>query len=107
MRALRGQITIEFALFTGAVIAALVTMVVYLQRTYQGYLYVNASAQGQQFNPLLPHTQTQTLSLSQTQDINVLAGPVLVDPPASRLLNVQVDATSDWNLTGALRNDTQ
>ena len=107
MSALRGQITLEFALLTGVAVAALVTMVVYVQRAYQGYLYVNASAQGQQFNPLLPHTQTQTLSLSQTHDINVLAGPVLTTVPASRLLNVQVDATSDWNLTGALRNDTQ
>ena len=118
-----GQTTIELALLFGVAVAALVGLGVYLQRAYQGYLYVNASVHGQQFDPTQPHSETPFLHLSQAQNIEVTAGqgtvilpsgggPSLPGPlgdatPSStpggtlpgRILRVTVDATTDWSLT--------
>lgn len=68
----RGQSTVEMAVMLGAVVAALVATHVYVRRAYQGYLYANASAHGQQFDPTRPYVMTQSMNkFTQRQTVDI------------------------------------
>lgn len=119
-----GQTTVETAVLVGFAVAALVTMSIYLQRAYQGYLYNTASSHGSQFDPTQPFSITQTLNaLTVDSTIHVVAdqrtagsgtftgNPTLPGGPdvllPGRILTVTVDATSDWNVAKQERAHAQ
>ncbi len=109
--ALKAQVTVETALLMLAAIGAFVFMVIYFQRGYQGYLY-SASSQGVQFDPRNLYSTQRTLTLNQTQNITIQAGPTtdvttgiddLPDTPGGQTSRVSVqtaDVTSTWNVQG-------
>lgn len=115
-----GQSTVEMAVMLGAVVAALVATHVYLRRAYQGYLYTNASAHGQQFDPTRPYqttdlindlTQHQTVEIENTEPGVHLPGgdDRLPSVPGGNLpgraLKTTVRVETDWNVSRESRYD--
>ena len=125
---LAGQTTIETTLLLGAAVIAFVTMSLYVQRAYQGYLYTNASAHGSGFNPKRGYLEIQELAkpwdgannrvipggqaFRQIQNLkNEQEGPggtaagAAANLPSipsgsvpGRVLRVTVDSTVDWSV---------
>ncbi len=109
----RGQSTVEVAVLVSMAVSAFVFMMVYMQRAYQHYLYVNASDHGSQFDPTQPYVERQQLkTYSQVQDIDVLSGEAAVDffkgnpdlpsvPGGTlpgELLVTKANAKSEWSI---------
>lgn len=96
-----GQTTVELAVLIGVAVAALVGMIVYVQRAYQGYVYANASSQGSQFDPTKPHSLDQRLNqFSQTQDVDItMAQPSVFNGVPGRILGTRTTVESTWNIT--------
>lgn len=71
----RGQTTVETAILIGAAVMAFVTMSLYVQRAYQGYLYTNASAHGSGFDPKQGYLEMQELTTSWDPIKGKVVGP--------------------------------
>jgi hypothetical protein len=107
-----GQATIETCVLIGMSVAALVTMNIYLQRGYQGYMRANAAAHGPQFDPReSTYTIDQTHHIGQHQDIDIVSGYEIVGQgigqddlsgrggvPPQRSLGIRVRMDSDWDI---------
>ena len=103
-----GQAAVETCLLIIIAVAALVVMSVYGHRAYQGYLNVNASSHGLQFDPRRSYDVEQTLSFNQVQDIDITRGNAAIrtfggqGAPISgnvgRVRGVQAKVTTNWDL---------
>ncbi len=82
MRREGGQAAIETAVYMAMAVIALVTLVVYVQRAYQGYLYTNASAHGPQFDPNQQYAIRQNLNnfTQRIQSDITVTTPAMKDP---------------------------
>ncbi len=103
----RGQATVEMAVATLALIAALVTMLVYVQRAMQGHTFEGAQSVGQPFDLNDGFSESSTIS---THDETVMypshamieaemlpVGPTL-------LAAFTLDDTPDWRQTMFLKD---
>ena len=73
----RGQAMVEIAVTVAFVIGGLIALALYMQRAYQGYLYAQASSQGQQFDPTQAYTDTRLLNsfVVVQESVTKVAGP--------------------------------
>jgi len=91
----RGQATVELAMLWAIVVGALVAMLWYLQRGYQGYLYANASAHGLQFDPAGNFTETEAMHYGSAEELYIAFGQQDVDmPTGGNLENIPAQAPS-------------
>ena len=100
-----GQSTIELAILVALVVTVLVSMSIYLQRGYQGYLRDGGGVHGVQFDPNQPYSGTQRLS-SYTRDQTIEMTSAEASVPGidgttlpARALTTKVDTVTAWDIS--------
>lgn len=98
-----GQSTIELSILVAIVVAALVTMSIYLRRGYQGYLRNTSQVHGVQFDPTQPYAGSQRLNqYTRDQTIDIVSGeasvPVIGGTLPARTLTTKVRTVTGWEV---------
>lgn len=107
----RGQSTVEFAVFTCAVVSAILMMAVYMKRAIAGGLRSAADAIGEQYEPgkttgqtVTVHSGGKTVTTTKLVPRVIMGKNVLVSQSTTRM-SPQVTRTSSHEEVGPLGTD--